>query len=122
MGAGCGDETRKGRNAMRGNSALGAMCGCVIGFALLGCHQHHNATTRPAAMSADSHNGMHATAGAGQARLLAKLGDMHHAVATKNAEAQKYFDQGLTLCYAFNHDEAIRSFRKAAELDPKLGM
>src|SRR5690348_6487623 len=107
MGAGYrGWESRKGRNAMRGNTALGAMCCCVIGFSLLGCHQHHNATTRPSAMSVESHNGMHAmTGGAGQARLLPKLGDMHHAVSTKNAEAQKYFDQGLTLCYAFNHDE-----------------
>jgi tetratricopeptide (TPR) repeat protein len=46
------------------------------------------------------------------------LGDHHRAVATKNPEAQAYFDQGLRLLYAFNHDEAARSFARAAELDP----
>jgi tetratricopeptide (TPR) repeat protein len=50
------------------------------------------------------------------------LGDLHHPVSTKNAEAQEFFDQGLRLIYAFNHDEAARSFQKAAELDPKLAM
>jgi len=50
------------------------------------------------------------------------LGDLHHPVSTKNAEAQEFFDQGLRLIYAFNHDEAARSFHKAAELDPKLAM
>src|SRR5207237_3492383 len=41
---------------------------------------------------------------------------------TKNAEAQQFFDQGLRLIYAFNHDEAARSFQHAAELDPKLAI
>lgn len=54
--------------------------------------------------------------------LMTGLGDMHHPVSTKNAEAQQFFDQGLRLIYAFNHDEAARSFQKAAELDPKLAM
>jgi tetratricopeptide (TPR) repeat protein len=43
-------------------------------------------------------------------------------VTTSNPEAQKFFDQGLRFIYAFNHDEAERSFRRAAELDPKLAM
>jgi tetratricopeptide (TPR) repeat protein len=50
------------------------------------------------------------------------LGDLHHPVSTKNEQAQQFFDQGLRLLYAFNHDEAARSFRKAAELEPKLAM
>lgn len=56
------------------------------------------------------------------ALLLPGLGDHHHSVSTKVAEAQKFFDQGLTLLYAFNHDEARRSFARAAELDPTLAM
>lgn len=47
---------------------------------------------------------------------------MHHAVTTSNPEAQRYFDQGLTLIYAFNHDEAARSFRYAALIDPQCAM
>jgi len=54
--------------------------------------------------------------------LMSGLSDLHHPVSTKNPEAQQFFDQGLRLIYAFNHDEAARSFRKAAELDPKLAM
>ena len=54
--------------------------------------------------------------------LMDGLGGLHHPVSTKNAEAQKFFDQGLRLVYAFNHEEAARSFRRAAELDPQLAM
>jgi len=52
-----------------------------------------------------------------RAAILPGLGDYHHAIATKSAEAQRFFDQGLTLVYAFNHEEALRSFLRAAELD-----
>ena len=55
-------------------------------------------------------------------RLLSGFGSYHHPVSTKNPEAQKYFNQGLTLIYSFNHEEAIRSFRTALELDPKMVM
>ena len=54
--------------------------------------------------------------------LLEGIGSIHHPVSTKNADAQKFFDQGLRLLYAFNHDEARRAFERAAELDPKLAM
>ena len=54
--------------------------------------------------------------------LVTGLGDLHHPVSTKNTQAQQFFDQGLRFIYAFNHDEAARSFQHAAELDPKLAM
>jgi tetratricopeptide (TPR) repeat protein len=54
--------------------------------------------------------------------LVTGLGDLHHPVSTHNAQAQQFFDQGLRFIYAFNHDEAGRSFQHAAELDPKLAM
>lgn len=43
-------------------------------------------------------------------------------VTTTDAAAQAWFDQGIQLLYGFNHDEAIRSFRKAAEADPRCAM
>jgi tetratricopeptide (TPR) repeat protein len=58
----------------------------------------------------------------GAVPLYTGLGAAHHAVTTKSPLAQKYFDQGLRLCYAFNHDEAIRAFREAARLDPSCAM
>ena len=54
--------------------------------------------------------------------LVIGLGNLHHPVSTKNLPAQKFFDQGLRFIYAFNHDEAARSFQHAGELDPKLAM
>jgi tetratricopeptide (TPR) repeat protein len=51
------------------------------------------------------------------AMLFDGLGDTHRAITTSSAEAQAYFDQGIRLIWAFNHDEATRSFAKAAELD-----
>jgi tetratricopeptide (TPR) repeat protein len=56
------------------------------------------------------------------ATLMTGMGKLHHPVSTKNVQAQQFFDQGLRLIYAFNHDEAARSFQRAAELDPKLAM
>lgn len=56
------------------------------------------------------------------ATLLEGMGRVHHPVTTSVPEAQKFFDQGLALLYGFNHDEAWRSFRRAAELDPDMAM
>jgi len=43
-------------------------------------------------------------------------------ITTSSPLAQKYFDQGLSLSYGFNHAEAARAFRYAAELDPDCAM
>src|SRR5713226_1178896 len=64
----------------------------------------------------------HAAAPAKPVTLVSGIGDLHHPVSTTNAEAQQFFDQGLRYIYAFNHDEAARSFQRAAELDPRLAM
>ncbi len=50
------------------------------------------------------------------------LGNLHHAVTTNSPLAQRFFDQGLTFVYAFNHDEAAGSFKEAARLDPNMAM
>ncbi|HEV2863532.1 MAG TPA: hypothetical protein VGX48_21145 [Pyrinomonadaceae bacterium] len=55
-------------------------------------------------------------------RLIEGLGEFSLPVRTGSAEAQKFFDQGMILVYGFNHDEAARAFRRAAELDPKMAM
>jgi tetratricopeptide (TPR) repeat protein len=73
----------------------------------------------PAAFAQHNHA---AETTSGAAHLLSGMGSLHHEIATSNPDAQKFFDQGLTLIYAFNHDEAVRSFRRAAELDPKASM
>ena len=57
-----------------------------------------------------------------QVALRDDLSTYHRAVSTKSPEAQKYFDQGLTLYWGYNHVAAIQSFQRAQELDPKLAM
>src|SRR5438128_1834324 len=54
--------------------------------------------------------------------LFDNLGTHHHAVTTGSPEAQRYFDQGLRLIWAFNHDEATRAFQEAVRLDPECAM
>jgi tetratricopeptide (TPR) repeat protein len=54
--------------------------------------------------------------------LLEGLGDWRHRITTSSPEAQRYFDQGLRLTYGFNHDEAVRSFERAVQLDPGCAM
>jgi tetratricopeptide (TPR) repeat protein len=66
--------------------------------------------------------GDHPEMGGGKAPLLDNLGRLHHPVSTTSKDAQRYFDQGLTLCFAFNHPEAIRSFQEAAKIDPTCAM
>jgi tetratricopeptide (TPR) repeat protein len=56
------------------------------------------------------------------APLLEGIGDLHHPITTKNPEAQRYFDQALTLLYAFNHVESERSFRQVEQIDPDCAM
>jgi len=82
-------------------TALDILFLCVAGFA----QQPATAPTKPR-----------------PATLMTGLGDLHHPVSTPNPQAQQFFDQGLRLIYAFNHDEAGRSFARAAELDPTLAM
>jgi len=82
-------------------SLLLVMCACAIVVAQE--HNAHSAAAKPAT-------------------LMNGLGTLHHPVSTKNPQAQQFFDQGLRLIYAFNHDEAARSFQRAADLDPKLAI
>jgi tetratricopeptide (TPR) repeat protein len=54
--------------------------------------------------------------------LYSGLGSLTRQITTQSPEAQTYFNQGLCFLYAFNHDEAIRSFEQAAKLDQSCAM
>ena len=64
----------------------------------------------------------HDSSGENPVVLYHGLGVWRHSIHTANGDAQKFFDQGLALMYGFNRYEALRSFRKAAELDPHAAM
>ncbi|MGD9902861.1 MAG: hypothetical protein AB7U83_05285 [Vicinamibacterales bacterium] len=59
--------------------------------------------------------------------LPGAIGPLHHPIRTTVPEAQRLFDQGLTLHYGFNREGARRSFAVAAALDgtaamPRVGL
>jgi len=62
------------------------------------------------------------TGAAPSAPLFDDLGAFHRAVTTSSRDAQRYFDQGLLLTYAFNNQEAVKSFGAAGRLDPECAM
>jgi tetratricopeptide (TPR) repeat protein len=64
----------------------------------------------------------HTTEAGRLAPLLDNLGNLHVTVTTSIDDTQRYFDQGMRLIYAFNHAEALRSFREAARNDDHCAM
>jgi hypothetical protein len=87
-------------------------------FVLSGCQNNDSTNATPAAPPAASHAEHRAPApAAARTTLLGNLGSYHRTIATANPEAQNFFDEGLTLLYGFNHEEAFRSFARAAALD-----
>jgi tetratricopeptide (TPR) repeat protein len=72
-----------------------------------------------ASNTAETRNELAARAGA---PLFDGMGDHHHPITISDPDAQRYFDQGLTIDFAFNHAESVRSFRAAQRLDPECAM
>src|SRR5262245_32363873 len=93
----------------------------LVALALLAC-----IVPTPGCMGTDTAakpDAQHATAApTTTAVLFDGMGAHKRKVTTKSALAQQYFDQGLTWTFAFNHDEAIRSFTEVARLDPDCAM
>ena len=56
------------------------------------------------------------------APLFEGMGQYEMPITTQDADAQRYFNQGMVLAFAFNHAESIRSFRAAQTLDPDCAM
>ncbi|MEL6820543.1 MAG: tetratricopeptide repeat protein [Calditrichota bacterium] len=50
------------------------------------------------------------------------IGDFHQPVTTDSKKAQVWFNRGLAMCYAFNHEEAARCFQNAIAEDPNMAM
>lgn len=98
-------------------TALLALGGAALGSGPSARAQQ--APPRPAAPHAE-----HAPARARGASvpLYADLGTHHRPIGTRVPAAQRYFDQGLRLYYAFNHAEAIRAFEEAARRDPRCAI
>ncbi|MEP6783004.1 MAG: hypothetical protein ABI983_04990, partial [Acidobacteriota bacterium] len=90
---------------------------------VVACNQQPAPPPTPSNQSASHDN--HAAAPAPAAprtTLLGNLGSYHREIKTTNAEAQLFFDEGLTLLYGFNHEESFKSFEIASTRDPASPM
>jgi tetratricopeptide (TPR) repeat protein len=102
---------------MKINRLLALMAAMSVGLAGA-CSR--DAPPEPAASDvSDGKSELVARAGA---PLFDGMGSHHHPITTKDPDAQKYFDQGLIIDFAFNHAESVRSFRAAQRLDPECAM
>jgi tetratricopeptide (TPR) repeat protein len=92
----------------------------IAGLMLLSaaCSREQGAAT-PGVSPVDNRAELAARAGA---PLFDGMGVHHHPITTKSPEAQRYFDQGLIIDFAFNHAESVRSFRAAQQLDADCAM
>jgi tetratricopeptide (TPR) repeat protein len=90
---------------------LASLLTAAVAVPRAGSAQSHDTHTAPAPPDT-------LAAWAQGAQLFDGLGTFHRKVTTKSPLAQRYFDQGMRFIWAFNHDEATRSFAKAAQIDP----
>ena len=90
-------------------TALGLLSASLIAFPQAGIAQSHDSQTPPETLAGWAQG----------AQLDDGLGTVPRKITPRSALAQKYFDQGMRFVWAFNHDEATRSFAKAAQIDPR---
>ncbi len=90
-------------------------------FLLQGCSQRDSGSgdTSTGADSGESQMDLAARAGA---PLFDGMGNHNHPITTSDPDAQRYFNQGMIIDFAFNHAESARSFRAAQKLDPECAM
>jgi tetratricopeptide (TPR) repeat protein len=88
------------------------------------CSTQHPDSAPSAARPASPGHASHQSAPGPDARpvLYESLGTYSYRITTASPDAQRWFDQGLRLVYAFNHQEAQRAFLEAARLDPGCAM
>jgi len=88
---------------------LGAAFAAISGPALAQTHDGHPPAGPPETLAGWAKG----------AQLFDGLGTFRRKITTRSKLAQRYFDQGMRFIWAFNHDEATRSFAKAAQIDPR---
>jgi tetratricopeptide (TPR) repeat protein len=93
----------------------------VVAAGVCGRSGDHAATFKPMQVALASPS--EGVADTGEAPpLWDGLGTLSYPITTDSEQAQRYFDQGLRLTYAFNHAEAYRAFKQAQALDPDCAM
>jgi tetratricopeptide (TPR) repeat protein len=91
------------------SGALGASLTALVTVSGLAAQEHAHPPGQPSSEAAET-------------PLYDNLGSLHKEITAKSQVAQQYFDQGLRLTYAFNHDEAIKSFQQGLKADSTCAM
>ena len=90
----------------------------VVLLALAAC----SAPSRDTPQSAGTGGGMAHSAGDARPVAYTWLGVYSYRITTSSPDSQRWFNQGLRLVYAFNHNEAQKAFREATRSDPGCAM
>lgn len=91
----------------------------LICAGLIACDQTDQ-TKNPTPSAAET--GIQDLATRAGAPLFKGMGEFSMPITTADPDAQRYFDQGMILAFAFNHAESVRSFKAAQTLDPSCSM
>lgn len=91
----------------------------LLSIALAGCGPVSETTSAPGPLTDAERESLVQRAGA---PLFDGMGEHHYAITSNDADAQRYFNQGMVIDFAFNHAEAVRSFRAAQTIDPECAM
>ena len=90
----------------------------AVALSLAACTREE-VPAEPVADATEPGNDLATRAGA---PLFDGMGNHRHPITTSDPDAQRYFDQGVVIDFAFNHAESVRSFRAAQKLDPECAM
>jgi tetratricopeptide (TPR) repeat protein len=99
------------------------VCATWMVVAAVGCARDSGSSGSGAPAPAAADHGSHGGAVTPpRTTLLGDMGSYHRPITASSPDAQRFFDEGLTLLYGFNHEESYRSFERAAALDPDAAM
>ena len=101
------------------NSILQLVLSAIVLLLVVACAEQKVDTSQDPEASTGNTASLVERAGA---PLFDGMSDYEMPITTQNADAQRYFNQGMVLAFAFNHAESIRSFRAAQTLDPSCAM
>ena len=89
---------------------------------LAACSDQQSESSAAPADAAGTSGGAPATEAEWRQPLFEGLGNLEFPITTSSPTAQRYFDQGLALAFAFNHAAADLAFTEATLHDPDCGM
>jgi len=107
---------------MHSNRIIGSGLILIASLGLVACQQETSSAPEVAATPSPVTESQAEVIKRAGAPLFEGMGDHHHSISTEDPWAQKYFNQGLIIDFAFNHAESVRSFKAAQTLDPDCAM